>query len=208
MLVVFKMLLATLRHLAASRADIVSENLALRQQVVVLKLQRPRPQLTDLDRAFWVAMRAEVSTWADALLLVKPETVVRWHRLGFKRFWRRKSRHRGPGRPALSLEIRTLIRRMALDNSWRAPRIQKELALLGINVSEVSVRKYVPRLPTSPDKLKAWMRFLRLHANDICAMDFFVVPSATFRLLYGFFVIHQGTREIRHFNVTEHPTAL
>jgi len=204
---VFKMLFAAVRLLAGRRADLVFENIALRQQVAVLKRERPRPPLTETDRAFWVAMRAEVTVWANALIVVMPETVVRWHKIGFRRWWRWKSKPRRPGRPRVPPETRALIGRMALDNGWRAPRIHKELTLLGIDVSEVSVRRYVPRQPTPPSKLESWKRFLRLHADDICAMDFFVVPSVTFRLLYGFFVIHHGTRQILHFNVTEHPTA-
>jgi putative transposase len=208
MLTVFKMLLAALRHLAGSRANVVLENLALRQQVAVLKRERPRPSIADIDRAFRVAMRDEAANWADALIIVQPATVVKWHKNGFKRWWRWKSRRRRLGRPRVPLETRALIRRMALDNGWRAPRIHKELALLGIEVSEVSVRKYLPRRPHRPGQLESWMKFLRLHADEICAMDFLVVPSATFKVLYGFFVIHHGTRKVLHFNVTEHPTAL
>ncbi len=165
-----------------------------------------RLRATDADRAFWVTLREQFDRWADALIVVKPSTVVRWHRQGFRYFWRWKSRKK-PGRPALSLEVRELIRRMARDNGWRAPRIHKELARLGIEVCVDTVRRYVPRSHPNPAKRQSWRTFLESHREVLCAMDFVVVPTATFNLLYGFFVIHHGRRVVLHFNATFHPTS-
>ena len=133
--------LAALRVFVCSRSDTALEVLALRQQVAVLKRQRPRPTLTRLDRFFWTTLRHLWPRWSDVLLIVKPETVVRWHRAGFRLYWRWRSR-RGGGRPRISEEIRTLIRRLAAENAeWGAPRIHGELLKLGFDVSERSVAR-------------------------------------------------------------------
>jgi hypothetical protein len=201
------LLLHALRAMARSRADLVLENLALRQQVMVLKEKRPRPHLHDGHRAFWVAMRSAWSGWASRLVVVTPGTVVRWHRRRFRRYWTNLShRRRRPGRPRVDAELRALIRRMATENDWGAPRIHGELLKLGLEVSERTVSRYMPRKPPRPDVLVRWMAFLRNHREAIAGMDFFTVPTATMRVLYGFFVIHHGRRRILHFNATFHPT--
>src|SRR5262245_48610848 len=136
MLELFLSLLAAARVFFRSRGDAALEVLALRQQVAVLKRQRPRPMLTRIDRLFWTALRHWWPRRSDALIIVKPETVVRWHHAGFRLYWRWRSRHRG-GRPRISEEIRTLIRRMASENAdWGAPRIHGELLKLGFDLSE------------------------------------------------------------------------
>ena len=201
-------LVRALRAVLRSRSDLVLENLALRQQVQVLKRRRPRPQLDDADRAFWVAMRRAWRGWAGRLILVEPETVVKWHRERFRRYWAELSRHkRGPGRPRMDREVRELIRRMALENDWGAPRIHGELQKLGLTVSEATVSRYMPRRPASPDVVQRWLAFLRNHKDCIAAMDFFTVPTASLRVLYCWFVIHHEHRRILHFNATFHPTA-
>jgi putative transposase len=130
-------ILAGLRAVFRSRADLVVQNLALRQQLAVLKATRPRPKLTPLDRAFWVLLRRAWPRWSDALIVVKPETVTRWHRAGFRLYWRWKSRNGKPGRPRIDPEVRQLIRRMASENpTWGTPRIHAELHKLGLVVSE------------------------------------------------------------------------
>ena len=195
-----------LRASCRRRADLVIENLALRQQVTALKKERPRPPLEDVDRAFWVALRESWPAWASGLVIVKADTVAEWNRAGFRRYWTRISSTRYPGRPRLAAEIRGLIQVMAQDG-WGAPRIHAELTKLGFFVSEMTVSRYMPRRPAEPDQVKRWVAFLRNHKEDIAAMDLFTVPTASLRLLYGFFVIERGRRHIVHFNATFHPTA-
>ena len=188
------------------RADLVLENVALRQQVTALKKERPRPPLDDTERAFWVALRGSWPVWASRLLIVHADTVARWHRDRFRRYWAKLSQRRHPGRPRIDAEIRRLVRTMAQDG-WGAPRIHAELTKLGFVISESTVSRYLPRRPAEPDQLKRWMAFLRNHKDDIAAMDLFTVPTASLRLLYGFFVIEHGRRHIVHFNATFHPTS-
>ena len=188
------------------RADLVLENVALRQQVTALKKERPRPPLDDTERAFWVALRGSWPVWASRLLIVHADTVARWHRDRFRRYWANISQRRHPGRPRIDAEIRRLVRTMAQDG-WGAPRIHAELTKLGFIISEITVSRYLPRHPAEPDQLKRWMAFLRNHKDDIAAMDLFTVPTASLRLLYGFFVIEHGRRHIVHFNATFHPTS-
>jgi transposase InsO family protein len=147
------------------------------------------------------------SGWKDVLVVVKPETVVGWHRSGFRLYWRWRSRHRA-GRPKITDEIRGLVRRLAEENAnWGAPRIHGELLKLGFVISERTVARYLRRFRRRGDPVKAWFTFLRNHREAMVAFDFFTVPTATFRLLYCFFVIEHGRRRILHFNVTRHPSA-
>ena len=140
------------------------------------------------------------------MLIVQPETVVRWHRAGFRHYWRWKSRPKG-GRKPIDQELRMLIRRLCRENPiWGAPRIQSELTLLGYSVFEATVAKYMPA--RSPRPSATWNTFLRNHLNETVAIDFFTVPTATFRLLYCFVVLHHDRRRILHFNVTAHPHAM
>jgi putative transposase len=201
-------LLAAFRVFFRSRADTSLEILALRQQVAVLKRKRPRPSLNGLDRFFWTTLQSVWPRWSDVLVIVKPSTVVGWHRAGFRLYWRWRSRPHG-GRPKVSEEIRTLIRRLAGENAdWGAPRIHGELLKLGFEVSERTVARYLRRLrPRRSDAAKRWLSFLANHREVIVAFDFFTVPTLTFRLLYCFFVIEHGRRKILHFNVTPHPTS-
>ena len=194
-----------IRAMCRRRADLVIENLALRQQVTALKQERPRPALDETDRAFWVALRSSWPAWASRLVIVNADTVARWHRERFRRYWAKLSRRRNPGRPRIDTEIRRLIRLMAQDG-WGAPRIHAELTKLGFIISEKTVSRYMPRLPAEPDQVKRWVAFLH-HKDDIAAMDLFTVPTASLRLLYGFFVIEHGRRHIVHFNATFHPTS-
>ena len=201
-------LVGGLRAILRSRSDLVLENIALRQQVEALRRRRPRPQLDDTDRAFWLAMRIAWRRWAARLILVQPETVVRWHRDRFQRHWSGLSRRNsGPGRPGVDKEIRGLIRRMTLENDWGAPRIHGELAKLGLTVSEATVSRYMPRRPPNPDVVQRWLAFLRNHVEGIAAMDFFTLPTASLRVLYCWFVTHHQHRRILHFNATFNPNA-
>jgi len=208
MLQLMQMMLALVQTLMASRMELALENLALRQQVAALKRERPRPRLTDFDRLFWVALRERWYDWANALIIVKPETVVRWHRAAFKRHWAKLSGSgKNPGRPRVSRELRGLIRRMATENAWGAPRVHSELLKLGIDISEITVSRYMPKRPLDPDKIARWKAFLKNHMPEIAAMDFVTIPTATFQLLHCLVIIHHDRRRILHFNVTTNPTA-
>jgi putative transposase len=156
--------------------------------------------LNSWDRLFWTALRQCWSRWADVLVLVNPDTVIGWHRSGFRLYWRWRSRPLG-GRPKITGEIRALIRRLAQENqNWGAPRIHGELQKLGFVVSERSVARYLRRMRRRGDPGKNWLTFLQNHREVIAAFDFFTVPTVTFQLLYCFFVIEHGRRWILHFN--------
>ena len=207
MLEIILSFLIAIRVFFRSRSDTALEILALRQQVAVLKRKRPRPKLNSMDRLFWTALRQCWSRWTEVLVLVKPDTVIGWHRAGFRLYWRWRSRPRG-GRPKITEEIRLLIRRLAQENQgWGAPKIHGELQKLGFVVSERSVARYLRRIRRRGDPAKSWLTFLQNHREVIAAFDFFTVPTVTFQLLYCFFVIEHRRRRILHFNVTRHPTA-
>jgi hypothetical protein len=166
----------TLRH----RSDLALENLALCQQLAVFNRRRRRPKLRKLDRFFWVLLSRSWEYWKETLVIVKPETVLRWHRRRFASYWTRLSRHNGPGRPGKDREIRELIRKMAKSNPlWGAPRVHGELLKLGIDISERTVSRWMPRR-TKPPSLN-WRAFLDNHIEELVSMDFFTVPTATFR---------------------------
>ena len=189
----------------ADRAALHTEILALRQQVAVLKRKRPRPLLRKADRVFWVILSCLWPGWRHALVIVRPETVIGWHRKGFRLFWTWKSRRGNPGRPPVSREIRYLVRRMSRENTrWGAPRIHGELLKLGFSISQAAVSKYMARYPSPPSQ--SWRTFLSNHADCLASIDFFVVPTATFHLMFGFIVLHHERRQIVHFGVTANPT--
>ena len=195
-----------LRALLWSRAAIAAENLALRQQLAVLHVSAKRPRLRRRDRILWVWLSRLWTDWRSCLLIVKPETVIRWHREGFRLYWRLKSRKRKPGRPKVDAEIQSLIRRMSRENpTWGAPRIHSELRLLGYPVAESTVATYMIRHRKPPSQ--TWRTFLEIHVREIAAIDFFVVPTVRFQLLYCFVVLRHDRRRVAHFNVTAHPTA-
>ncbi len=184
--------------------DLVIENLALRQQLAVLKHRHSRPMLTDADRVFWVVLSQIWAGWRETLHVVRPGTIVRWHRQGFRYYWRWKNPRRG--RPRIDPEIRHLIRRMCQSNPiWGAPRVHRELLKLGIDVSEATVSKYMIKRRGPPSQ--TWRTFLANHAKDIIALDFFTVPTATFRILFILIILSHDRRRILHVNVTKHPTA-
>jgi len=191
--------------LLRSRAALALENLALRQQLVVLRRSVKRPRLRPRDRVFWVLLKRYWGGWRSHLILVKPDTVVRWHRQGFKLFWRWKSRN--GGRPRISREVIDLIRRMSRENTtWGVPRIQSELRLLGYEVADSTVARYLAKRPRRPPS-QTWRVFLKNHLHTTAACDFFVVPTVTFRLLYCFVVLAHERRRLVHLNVTFHPSA-
>jgi len=200
------LLCSALASLFKCRARLEAEVLVLRQQINVLRRKAPkRVCLTNVDRLVFVSLVRLVPTIRDALAIIKPETVIRWHRAGFRAYWRWKSRSRG-GRPKTEVEIRQLIRQMSLANSlWGAPRIHGELLKLGIDVGQTTVAKYMVRHRRPPSQ--GWRTFLQNHADGIASIDLFVVPTASFRLLYGFIMLRHRRRQILSFGVTAHPTA-
>ena len=162
------------------RRGLMLENLALRQQLAVLKRKHPRPQLGPLDKLFWVLALRFWSRWKETLFLVLPETVVRWHRAGFRRYWAmlRKAGKRVGGGRRISKQIRELIFRMVAENpAWGAPRMHGELLMLGFDVSESTISRWMRRAPRNPELGKRWLAFLLNHREAIAAMDFFTVPT-------------------------------
>jgi len=187
-----------------AQRELVAENLVLRQQLAVLKHGRSRPRLTDADRLFWVLLSRIWSDWRASLHVVQPETVLRWYRQGFRYYWRWKSRRRG--RPKIDPEVRTLIRKMCQANPlWDAPRIHGALLKLGIEISEATVSNYRIRRRGPPSQ--TWRTFLQNHTKDLIALDFFTVPTATFKVLFVLVILSHDRRRILHFNVTQYPTA-
>lgn len=207
MLTVLAALIAQFRHAFADRRDLLLENAALRQQLAVYWRQGKHPALRPADRLFWVWLSRLWSGWRAALVIVQPETVIRWHRLGWKRYWSWKSRHHRCGRPRIERELRELIMRMARENPlWGAQRIRGELLGLGYEVGRETVRRYMHDARRRPPS-QTWPTFLRNHAPEIWACDFFTVPTLSFRTLYVFFFIDHGRRKLVHLNVTAHPNA-
>jgi putative transposase len=205
MMSVLLSLVLTLRTLARSRAALQLEILALRHQPQVLQRSRRRLRLARTDRWLWALISRVWTGWRAALVIVKPDTVIAWHRQGFRPWWAWKSRRR-MGRPTVPADVRALIRTMAQANPrWGAPRIHGELLKLGIDVCQASVAKYMVRQRQPPSQ--TWRTFLRNHIGQIVAADFFVVPTATYRLLFVLVLLAHDRRRIRHVAVTAHPTA-
>jgi transposase InsO family protein len=209
MLRLLRLLLVLVFNFVRSRRNLLLENLALRQQLAVLASRHPQPRLGAHDRLFWVILRRFWSGWKQSLLIVQPETVVRWHREGFRLYWKWISRKRcRAGRKPTSKELRQLIFRMGAENpTWGAPRIHGELKMLGFDISERTVLRWMRKAPRNPEPAKRWAAFLSNHREAIAAMDFFAVPTLTFGVLYCFFVIAHDRRRILHFSVTKHPTS-
>jgi transposase InsO family protein len=189
-----------------NRAALQVEVLALRHQLSVLHRSVKRPKLTAADRLFWAWLSELWSDWRTALVIVKPETVIAWHRKSFRLFWTWKVRGGNPGRPAVTREVRDLIRRMSRENRmWGAPRIHGELLKLGIDIGETSVSKYMVHRRKPPSQ--TWRAFLDNHLQSLVSVDFFTVPTIRFQILYVFLVLAHDRRRILHFGVTAHPTA-
>src|ERR1017187_4085315 len=173
-----RLLFFLLVHSLHSRHNLLLENLALRQQLAVLKRKHPQPRFAAPDKLFWVILWRLWPGWKRALLLVQPETVVRWHRAGFKLHWMWLSRHRTRvGRKCVGKELRELIFRMVSENpTWGAPRIHGELKMLGFDISERTVLRWMRKAPRRPEPAIRWAAFLSNHREAIAAMDFFTVP--------------------------------
>src|SRR5882672_4222691 len=207
MTALFFALLASLRATIRSRLELAAEILALRHQLAVLQRTAPRrPRLRRIDRLLWMLLSSIWPNWRQAVQIVTPATVVRWHRRAFAAYWRWNSRPRRIGRPALASSLRALIRQMREANPlWGAPRIHGELQKLGIQVAQATVATYLGRRNYPPSQ--SWRIFLTNHAAQLASIDFFTVPTATFRVLFVFVVLSHDRRRILHVNVTAHPTA-
>ena len=195
-------LFATVFSIFRSRAALELENLALRHQIGILQRSaRKRPKWTPWDRWLWVWLSRIWGDWRSALAIVQPETVVAWHRAGFRRFWTWKARRGQVGRPLISRELRDLIRKMCRENpGWGAPRIHGELLKLGFHIGESSVSKYMVRSRRPPSQ--TWRTFLENHVQQLVSIDFFTVPTVRFQVLYVFLVLAHDRRRILHFSVT------
>jgi transposase InsO family protein len=198
--------LAVLASPFKSKSRLEAENAVLRHQLIVLRRRLHGPvRLTNHDRWFFIQMYRWFRSILTVVTIVRPETLVRWHRAGFRRYWRWKSNSRG-GRPRIEMELRALIRLMSTENQlWDAPRIHGELLKLGFGVAQSTVAKYMVKRRGPPSQ--GWRTFLRNHAPNIAAMDLFVVPTIGFKLLYGFMIVRIDRRELIWINVTSNPTA-
>src|SRR3954453_20536228 len=203
---VFTALIASCSGWFRSRAALQVEILALRHQIGVLQRSVKRPKLTSADRLFWIWLCWVWPDWRSGLSIMKASTVVGWHRKGFRLFWTWKIRHGKPGRPGVPKQVRDLIRTMSRENPlWGAPRIHGELLKLGIEIGETSVGKYLVRNRKPPSQ--RWRTFLDNHLKSMVSVDFFVVPTIRFQILYVFLVLAHERRRIVHFAVTAHPAA-
>jgi transposase InsO family protein len=198
--------LAVLASPFKSKNRLEAENAVLRHQLVALRRKlKGRARLTNNDRWFFVQMYRWFPPILKVVTIIEPETLVRWHRAGFRRYWRWKSRSRG-GRPQIDAELRALIRHMSMENLlWGAPRIHGELLKLGFSVAQSTVATYMVKRRGPPSQ--GWRTFLRNHAPDIAAMDLFVVPTIGFKLLYGFVIVRLSRRDLVWIHITTNPTA-
>ena len=206
MIALIRFVLAMLTSPFKSKSRLEAENAVLRHQLIVLRRKvRGRAEPTNNDRWFLVQMYRWFPSILKIVTIVQPETLVRWHRAGFRRYWRWKSNLRG-GRPRIEIELRALIRQMSTENQpWGAPRIHGELLKLGFSVAQSTVAKYMVKRRGPPSQ--GWRTFLRNHAPDIAAMDLFVVPTFGFKLLYGFVIVRIDRRDLVWINVAANPTA-
>lgn len=200
------MVLNAATDLTRSKADLVIENALLRQQLIVLHRQVKKPTFSQSDHFWLVLFTSRVKNWEESLLICKPDTLLRWHRQGFRLFWKFKSRHRG-GRSKLASATVVLIQQMARENGlWGAERIRGELLKLGLTVAKHTLQTYIARVRPVKPASPTWALFLKKHAKDIWACDFLPVIDIWFRSLYLFFIVELASRRIVHFGVTRSPT--
>lgn len=204
---VIRLLFSALLSCFQTRVRMQVEIVALRHQLNVMERRATkRPRLGTVDRVLWVWLSRVWAQWRLALVIVKPATVIAWQRKGFRLYWTWKSRGGKTGRPAVSREVRELIRTMSRANPlWGAPRLHGELLKLGIRLSQATVAKYMVRQPKPPSQ--TWNTFLENHVKELVSTDFLVVPTISFRILFVFVVLAHDRRRVIHFNVTAHPTA-
>ncbi len=187
-------------------AYLTAENLALRQQLIVLKRNQHRPSLKERDRVFWKVLSQIWPSWQDSLVIVQPETVIGWQRRAFRFYWRRRSRGANRGRPKPGAEVKSLVLKLSAANPlWGAPRIHGELLKLGVEISERSVSGIIRRNNPKPPS-QTWKTFIKNHMPDMVAVDFLVVPTIRFKMLFVFVVLSHARRRVIHFNITASPT--
>src|SRR3979411_2701243 len=206
MIALIRFVLAMLASPVKSKSRLEAENAVLRHQLIVLRRKlKGRARLTNNDRWFFIQLYRWFPSILKVVTIVQPETLVSWHRAGFRRYWRWKSNSRG-GRPQIEIELRALIRPMGTENQlWGAPRIHREPLKLGVSVAQSTVPTYMVKRRGPPSQ--GWKTFLRNHAPDVAAMDLFVVPTIGFKLLYGFVIVRIDRRDLVWTNVTTNPTA-
>ena len=206
MITLLLQLLRLLPFLCGGHRQLALENLALHQQLAVYERTVPRPKLRTTDRLFWVALARVWAGWRLPLVIVTPDTILRWQRRRFREHWTKLSGRPTRGRPPVNPEIAALVTRMTAANPlWGAPRIHGELLKLGFYVAERTVSRLIPKRRTPPSQ--TWRTFLTNHVPDLVSLDFFTVPTARLRVLFVFVVLAHDRRRVLHFNVTEHPTA-
>jgi len=201
------LVVGTLADLVRGKPALIAENALLRQQLLILQRSVARPRCTSVDRAFFVVLASRVRLWRQALLIVQPETVLRWHRQGFRLFWRGKSRPASSSKPKVADETIALIREMAAANrSWGAERIRGELLKLHIHVAKTTIQRYMRQARPPRRSGQTWTTFLHNHAAAIWACDFLPVTDLLFRPLYAFFIVEVASRRVMRVGVTRHPT--
>ncbi len=198
--------LGTVADLARTKSELVAENALLRQQLIILRRQVKRPACAKKDRVLLVLLARVVRTWQQALFIVQPETLLHWHRQGFRLFWKYTSRA-ASAKPKIPTETVALIKEMAAQNRlWGAERIRGELLKLGLHVSKRTIQKYMKQVRTTQPRGQNWRIFLRNHAKEIWACDFLPVTDLFFRSLFAFFIIELQSRRVIHVGVTRYPT--
>src|SRR3989441_7092239 len=206
MITLLLQLLRLLPFFFGGHRQLALETLALRQQLAVYKRTLPRPKLRTMDRLVWVGLARVWAGWRQALVIVSPETVLRWQRRRFREYWTNLSGRPTGGRPPVNAQIKALITSLATANPlWGAPRIHGELLKIGIDVAERTVSRLLPKPRIPPSQ--TWRTFLANHVRDLVSLDFFTVPSVRLRVLFVLVVLAHHRRRVIHFNVTEHPTA-
>ena len=187
-----------------SKQTLILENIALRQQIIILQRSVKRPKFNNNDRLFWIWLSSIWDNWKSVILIAKPETIVGWHRKGFKAYWKWKSRR--AGRPTIDWELIKLIRKLQKENHlWSAQRIQGELTKLGYSVCENTVAKYMQKPKPTPDQRQNWKTFLKNHAKHIVAIDFLVVRTLCFKAIYVYIALSHDRRKILHVGVSSKP---
>lgn len=192
--------------LTKSKAELMAENALLRKQLIILNRQVKKPYFTPLDRFFLVLLVSKIANWKQALLILKPDTLLRWHREGFRLFWKLKSKPNKNSQPKISQETIDLIKEMAANNPlWGAERIRGELLKLNIKVAKRTIQRYLRHTRPIPPSNQNWHTFLKNHSKDVWSCDFVTVTDAFFGQLYAFFILQHSSRRIIHFGVTRHP---
>jgi hypothetical protein len=201
-----KSLFLLFRRSLKTRTQLILENIFLHKQLEIYQRTDPKLKIKRTDRIIFSLIMDMLSNWKERLFIVKPETVIKWHRTAFKFYWRWKSKQKG-GRPKVSREVIALIKQMANENSgWGAPRIHGELMKLGINICESTVQRYMPKKGKRTTG-QNWKTFLQNHSKDIISIDFLTVPTVNFKLLHVLVIIEHHRRKLIYFNVTKNPTA-